>query len=282
MERPLVIFHGNCIDGFTAAWACWKRYGDGADYFGAQYASDGADVELPDVTGLDVVMVDFCTGREQLLRLNAAAKSFSVYDHHKTAEAACAGLDFCTFDMNRSGAGLAWDFVSPTSLGVHRPWLVDYVEDRDLWTWKLPGSKAVSAYVSAQTQTFARWDEMAFSETAVTALERGAGVLQYVDRYVHEMSLQSRSCRIHGMDRVPVVNAPYINTSELVGALASQSVPFAVGWFQRADGEYQYSLRSRGDSGLDVSDIAKHYGGGGHRNAAGFTSARGPWELWPQ
>ena len=70
--------------------------------------------------------------------------------------------------------------------------------------------------------------------------------------------------------RVPIVNAPYINISELVGKLA-ETAPFALGWFQRADGLYAYSLRSRGPDGVDVSEIAKKYGGGGHRNSAGFT-----------
>lgn len=271
--QRLIVYHGNCIDGFTAAWACWKRYGDDAEYFPAQYGSGGADVELPDVVGRDVVMVDFCTGREQLLRLFEQAKTFQVYDHHKTAEAACRGLSFCTFDMNRSGAGLVWDCLLPgveiwsTPLEDQRPWLVKYVEDRDLWRWALPRSKEVSAYISAQEQTFARWDEMAFTETPEQAALKGEGVLGYIDRYVSEMSKQARRTCFAGFENVPIVNAPYINTSELVGHLA-ESAEFAVGWFQRADGMYQYSLRSRGN--FDVSALAKQFGGGGHKNAAGF------------
>lgn len=44
--------------------------------------------------------------------------------------------------------------------------------------------------------------------------------------------------------------------------------PVALGWWQRFDGKFQFSLRSRGD--IDVSEIAKKFGGGGHKNAAGF------------
>lgn len=25
MTKPVCIYHGNCFDGFTAAWAVWKR-----------------------------------------------------------------------------------------------------------------------------------------------------------------------------------------------------------------------------------------------------------------
>ena len=52
------------------------------------------------------------------------------------------------------------------------------------------------------------------------------------------------------------------------------TVPTATGvyrgltWFERADNQIQFSLRSIGD--IDVSEIAKVYIGGGHKNAAGF------------
>jgi uncharacterized protein len=269
-EKRLVIYHANCVDGFTAAWACWKAFGDGAEYLPAQYASGGSDVELPDVRGRHVIFVDFCPPRAQLLRLLEQA-AVTVYDHHKTAQEACGDIAACCFDMERSGAGIAWDFF----VGGDRPWLIDYVEDRDLWRWKLPQSKEVSAYISAKAQSFETWDAMT-EESARAAANKGAGVLDFICRYVIEMSKHARATRFAGHDDVPVVNAPYINTSELVGHLA-ESARFAVGWFQRQDGLYQYSLRSRGD--FDVSALAKTMGGGGHRNAAGFSCDRLPHEL---
>ena len=47
------------------------------------------------------------------------------------------------------------------------------------------------------------------------------------------------------------------------------------------DGTHKVSLRSRGE--VDVEKIARHHGGGGHRNAAGFAlegdgeEVRGAW-----
>ena len=43
---------------------------------------------------------------------------------------------------------------------------------------------------------------------------------------------------------------------------------FSASYCDRADGLRTYSLRSNGE--FDVSVIAKQFGGGGHRNAAGF------------
>ena len=263
MGKQLVIYHGNCIDGYTSAWVAWLKYGIDAEYVASNYGDPP-----PDVSGRDVLVVDFSYPRDVMVEMNASAASLLVLDHHKTAQAALDGLPFAKFDMNRSGAGMAWDALFA---GKDRPWLVDYVEDRDLWRWALPNSKEVNAWVSACTRdSFDLWGKL-YADGPTRACARGEAVLTFIDRYVFEMVAQSRIVRFEGAS-VPIVNAPYINISELVGKLA-ESAPFAVGWFQRSDGLYAYSLRSRGPSGADVSEIAKRYGGGGHRNSAGFTVA---------
>jgi len=255
----VVIYHANCIDGFTAAWVAYQCFRDDAVYVPASYG----DVP-PDVTDREVVIVDFSYPRDVLLSMKERARSLIVLDHHKTAAEALDGLPFAEFDMERSGAGMVWDHFH----GGERPWLVDYVEDRDLWRFKLPHSKEINAWIGAcRRDSFADWDKLA-ATSLDEVIKKGDAVLAYVDRYVHEMCAQARTVRFEGYD-VPIVNAPYICISELVGELA-KSAPFAVGWFQRADGRYAYSLRSRGPDGVDVSEIAKRFGGGGHRNAAGF------------
>ncbi len=261
-----VIYHANCIDGFTAAWCAWRKYGPNAEYIPAQHGDPP-----PDVAGADVLIVDFSYPRATLLEMHAAAKSLRVLDHHKTAEVDLAGLDFCVFDMDRSGAGLACD-----DLGLGRSHLVNYVEDRDLWRWRYTESKEINAWIGSWEQGFRAWSLLDIDLAAKfdSCREQGAAILRGVERYCREMAKQARHVEFNGYT-VPIVNAPYINTSELVGYLAEHPqgdarVPFAVGWFQRGDGKYQYSLRSRGD--YDVSEVAKKYGGGGHKNAAGFTT----------
>lgn len=262
--KQLVIYHGNCIDGFTAAWCAWRKFGDQAEYVAGIYGKPP-----PDVTGRDVLIVDFSYPRATLLEMKARAASLRVLDHHKTAQADLEGLDFCLFDMSRSGAGIAWDELH----GEPRPTLVDYVEDRDLWRFQLNRSGEINAYIGAHHQGFEQWDVLAKEIECEwgKALDGGAAILKSLSRYVFEMCAQARQVTIAG-HVVPCVNAPYINTSELVGHLAQFGGGlFAVGWFQRADGLYQYSLRSRETSNFDVSEIAKQFGGGGHKNAAGFT-----------
>ena len=262
MKNRIVIYHGHCLDGFTAAWAAWLNplWRD-AEFLPASYGSPP-----PAVDDCMTLVVDFSYPRDVMLDMKRRASGLSVLDHHKTAQAALDGLDFASFDMERSGAGMTWDALHP---GKERPWLVSYVEDRDLWRWALPQSKEVNAWVGAcKRESFEAWDRLAATPFE-KVIEKGEAVLAYIERYVSEMTEQARTVTVAGQ-AVPMVNAPYICISELVGRLA-ESAPFAVGWFQRSDGLYAYSLRSRGSEGVDVSEIAKRYGGGGHRNSAGFT-----------
>ena len=261
----LVIYHANCIDGFTAAWCAWLKYGNGATYLAANYGD-----EPPEALGEDILIVDFTYPRRQLQYMAKVANSIRVLDHHKSAEADLAGLGFCTFDMNRSGAGLAWDHLNP---GVPRCQLVNFVEDRDLWRWALPDSREVSAYIGSWNRTFERWSMMreVLDDERETAVSQGGAILRALNGYV-EANLRRFLIGPIGGYEVPVINTTHA-VSELVGAMAElPDSTFAAGWFQREDGKFVYSLRSRGD--FDVSEIAKQYGGGGHRNAAGFTTEK--------
>jgi oligoribonuclease NrnB/cAMP/cGMP phosphodiesterase (DHH superfamily) len=273
-KKRLVIYHGpGCVDGFTAAWAAWRKYGDGAEYVAAQYGGDP-----PDVSGREVLIVDFSYPRSALESMCRDAFGVVVMDHHKSAERDLApwltgdadapmnlGL---LFDMSRSGAGITWDELH----GKPRPALVDYVEDRDLWSWKLSASREASAYISSFDFDFEQWDrlhdELAQPADFPRIASAGAAILRASDRHVASMVERAGRAVVGGFI-VPFINTTSL-TSEIVGKLA-EDAPFACGWFQRNDGKFVYSLRSRQETGFDVSSVAKEYGGGGHPGAAGFT-----------
>ena len=258
--KPLVIYHGGCRDGFCAAWVLHEATGGRADFHEGFYGQDP-----PDVADRNVIMVDFCYPREIMERLAKAATSLEVLDHHKTAQAALEGFvadgAHVVFDMGRSGAGLAWDEY----FDIDRPWPVAYVEDRDLWRHALPHAKEVSAFLGTVPFEFDAWTNLQ-EMPLERAIEAGRYVEAKTRQYIREVAKNAVRAHFHGYD-VPMVNAPQVDISELLNFL-SHGEPFSMGWFQRGDGRYQYSLRSKGD--FDVSEIAKAHGGGGHKNAAGF------------
>lgn len=271
-ERTIVLYHANCPDGFAAAWACWKALGDTAEYMPCSYGQ-----EPPDVTDADVYIVDFSFKRPVMKAMAAKAHLITVLDHHVTAEQDLDNLDkehpnfFYTFDMNRSGATIAWEHFH----GDTPCWLVDYAEDRDLWRHKLPRSREVNAYLQSAPRSFEAYSEANFVGPERVA-QWGEGCLVWMRYYVDSVKKGARRMRFMGHDNIPVVNAPYTATSEVVGELA-EDAPFAVGWHVRGDGQVAYSLRSRGD--FNVAELAQTMGGGGHVKAAGFQSLRLPMQL---
>ncbi len=306
----LIIYHNNCPDGFCAALIGKKRYPE-AQLHPMNHGQENALANLlPLVTGKDILMVDFSLRtRAENIAVFEAAKSFRIFDHHKTAEAELEGLDFAAFDMKRSGAGLTWDelfgkyddqvYKSDKDIRIgpnrsytgmpepNRPWYVDFVEDRDLWTWALPRTKEINAFIMTLPFTETAWRALE-TMTADQAANLGTGALAHVDHYVREIvnhrqmgaiesdilgiSVSGKHERIKLKYSVAVVNAPYLNCSEVGNVLATDYAHIGLSWFERGDGVIQFSLRSNDD--IDVSAIAKKYNGGGHRNAAGFQLSR--------
>lgn len=117
--KNIVLYHGNCFDGIASAWAAWKKFGDNAKYVPVTYPNDKLPVLLLDTDIEAVYIVDFSFKRDLLLALKERVNKLVVLDHHKTAEADLKRLDFCIFDMEKSGARLTWEYFHyPKHVGV--------------------------------------------------------------------------------------------------------------------------------------------------------------------
>jgi oligoribonuclease NrnB/cAMP/cGMP phosphodiesterase (DHH superfamily) len=265
MTKTYVLYHGNCTDGFGAAWAAWRRFGNEAEYIPVSY---GLPVPAMDPWS-EVYILDFSYPRETLLELSQTHALVHVEDHHKTAQEALAGLDFCHFDMNRSGAVLAWKYffrIAPV------PQLLKYIEDRDLWRFDLTDSREISAWLSSFPFDFELWTRLVERVELgdISSIEEGAAILRAKNQAVENMARHSRKMRL-GDHVVPVANAT-VYFSEVGERLCElyPDAPFAAYFLLRADHMVQWGLRSR--NGFDVSEVAKLYGGGGHPGAAGFVT----------
>jgi len=270
MTDTLVIYHGDCTDGFTAAWAFKTLRPNVA----AAYAPAHHGDPPPDVASKEVYILDFAYPRTQLIEMHAAAESLLVLDHHKTAQADLEGLPFCVFDMERSGAGIAWDYFAEGRQS--RPWLVDLVEDRDLWRYRFgEDTRYLNAYISTLPMTFEEWDRLA-SSGREEAIDKGTAIERYIEAY-GEKAVKHAVMRPLGGTMVPVINITPQNASDHIDKLlkAYPTYPFAASFFLRGDGKWQFSLRARGD--FDVSEVAGSYGGGGHKSASGFVVTELPW-----
>jgi uncharacterized protein len=265
--EPLCIYHGTCFDGFTAAWIVRRYYGQQVDFHAGVYGK-----EPPDVKQRKVILVDFSYKRPVMEEIIRWADHVTILDHHKTAEADLADLKHAkiVFDMDRSGAGITWDFFFPDK---PRPALINYVEDRDLWRFALPKSREVHSALASYEYDFDVWTEL--MERPIESFFQDGETLErkHLQDIRALLPVVTREMVIGG-HRVPVANMPITMTSDAGNQLA-KGQPFGVCYWDTPTGRV-FSLRSTAE-GIDVSEIAKAYGGGGHRNAAGFEMPRN-WE----
>lgn len=260
----LVIYHKDCTDGFGSAWAARKAFlerDQTAEYFPMHHGD-----APPEVAGKYVYICDFSLPKDILLKMAAEAASLVVLDHHKTAEQDLKDLDFCVFDMNRSGAALTWDYFFNDNKPGSRHWIIDYIQDRDLWHWKLADSKEISDAIFSYPQTFETWDEMAAKSPFALAAE-GKAISRYKQKQIDSCMKAAYPTLFDGHE-VMAVNTS-LHHSEVTTFL-SELRTFGISWSLMDNGKYRYSLRS--SNGFDVSAIAKKFGGGGHAAAAGFIS----------
>lgn len=280
--KTICIYHSHCLDGFAAAWVVRKYHNDilisrywqiGSDivrlpfieFFAASYG-----YPPPDVRGKSVIMVDFSYPRNVMEKIAEEALSLTVFDHHKSAEEALREFSHpnarVVFDMNRSGAGIAWDEL----IGGARPTWINFVEDRDLWKFKYETTRPFCAALHSYEMNFESWDAALASNFLIA---EGSAILRAHDKSVAEFVRGCKSTTELGGVVVSVLNVPPQFSSDCGHALA-QGKPFSATYWDK-NGERLWSLRST-DEGVDVSEIAKLYGGGGHRNAAGFKTKIGP------
>lgn len=306
--KSIVMYRADCTDGFGAAFAAWSKLGDDAKYIPMRYGQvktvadmnhvlASNNVPAPD-DGTTIYILDFSFSLDVMEWLMREVSSVIWLDHHKTAfEMWCDGIPasgrcvvtkqheddpqphHIMLDNNKSGALLAWEYFHP---GAEIPKLIQRIDDRDRWQFALPNSKEIHAFLqSCQPWTFEKWARLIDAPESVWngALLAGEGILRTQNQHVQQMAKNFQKCKIWSHCGDPhdernlfeyeglAVNA-CLHQSELGHELANQSGTYGLIWHIGQDGRAKCSLRSNGD--YDVSAIAKTFGGGGHRNAAGF------------
>ena len=259
---PLIVYHSPCPDGFGAAYAAWRHFGDDADYVGAGY---GVSPVL-NVQGRDVFVLDFSFPRPQLDAMRRAANSLIILDHHKTAQEDLNGFPDAIFDMTKSGARLAWEYFHP---GQPIPKLLAYVEDRDLWNWALPESNDFLAYLDTLPFDFKAWDDLAHvsDDELQEILIAGRHMNTKYDNLAAIMAEGAEPVRFCGMAGSKL-NGSSLFTSKVGELLYFANGTFALIWRIEL-GLLYVSLRAKKGT-VDVAEMARRFGGGGHSAAAGF------------
>lgn len=273
----VVIYHGECTDGFGGAWSAWKKFGETADYVGAHHGDEPPD----DLIGKELYFIDFVYSRAVMENLKQANKSVVIIDHHPQTVDLLDLADDKLFDISHSGAILAWQYFHNDE---NAPSILKHIEDRDIWRWSLDGSKEILMYFDLLDFDFNIWND------AIEQFDRD-GLVRENFKKDGELLLRQwfHLCKKMINDdallvefenyKIYAVNAPSVFADDLGNKLISEFPSAAIIWHQDKNGNMGVSLRS--DGTVDVSELAKKYGGGGHKKSSAFRIKYGesaPWK----
>ena len=188
----VVLYHANCNDGFGAAYSAWKLLGNRAEYIACSHGT-----QPPDIKGKKVVCLDFSYDNPTTRKLIEEAEAFLIIDHHKSAMVELHDISNAIFDMKKSGAMLAWEFFHP---GKEAPKFIQYIQDRDLWTWELAYSKEFSAAFDMVPWNFEEYEKFEDDSVFDDAIKRGSYILAYSKTVIKKVCEKAQKRKFDGKD----------------------------------------------------------------------------------
>lgn len=294
--HSIVFYHGNCFDGSMAAAAAQHATTTGGlpeettilpiGYMDDIFAPGGLlEKANPGDDASIIYFLDFCPKAEVIKKLIESGDEVVVLDHHESAMKdveALKGLEglHLEFDMTRSGARMAWDYFHkdksyPIFNGGHMPILALHVEDRDLWKFKLEGTREAIAWLSVTAKTNDPQGYLIASVIFQKDPERNLEIGDYIRKemavQITTMASRWRSVAIPGYPTGAIVNASVYQSEVGEAVYEAVEVPYVVVYAITKDGRVSLSFRSKQGAAYSarVNDIAKLFDGGGHPNAAG-------------
>ncbi len=288
-----VIYHKGCLDGFSGFFVAHTsgRIDKNADIHPDFPSTNHIP---PNIDNKNILIIDVAYKKEVLDVIFNDAKSVVFIDHHISIrddtiklQKKYSGKDITiVYDEERSGATLAWIyFFSRQEI----PLFLKYVEDQDTGKWVHENTKpfifAVRTYynLNHENKTLNKWSKLLNKENVSKLIKKGKYMKKYNDHLVNasvpKHSLEKfPSKKIYalapnlfkkpGQYRVAVycgLNCPSV-TDLGSGALEQINCDFCIMWVYNLDNKkYVMSMRSKE---VDVSEICKIFGGGGHRLAA--------------
>ena len=266
LKEIVVIYHAQCPDGFGAAYAAWKKFGDFASYLPCAMPAP-----VPEgIINKELYVLDYSYNQETIQELIDINKSVVVIDHHQSGESAVTAFPQNIFDMNHSGAVLAWQYFHPT---VAVPSVLLYVEDHDIWKHTLPNHVEFNVALHQIPRSFSNWETLIHNledeKFLQDFIEKGRILATFEQDVITKLTEIKERVLFEGHE-VWALNFGGHYKSILGNILAEQNLEIggvALGIiYNHANGKVNISLRSKGD--VDVAKLAEKYGGGGHKNAA--------------
>lgn len=284
-DYKMICFHHNDLDGRCAAaivdkwWRPREAEGQREIFVELDY-KDRVPVESIGPSE-QVVIVDFSFKPEVMSEVFKRTDKIIWCDHHKTAANYDYGRELAGIrdfeEKHRAGCEVTWEFFFPD---IPIPKAVFLVGDRDCWRWQggvetARFNQGMKLYDTSPASPFWRvlLDEGCHDNKSLLRdiTEQGRTCLMFRDSfcadyaktYGFETEFEGHKAFAMGL---------YMFGSEGFGEKFKQ-YPMCLSFV--FDGE-QWTVGLYSET-IDVGEIARKHGGGGHKGAAGFVSAYLPF-----
>lgn len=280
--KKIMVFYHDDPDGFTGAWAAWKKLKDRAEYLPVHHDNKPLDILALNAENKDIYIIDYSFKPEEMKKLVATNKKVVLIDHHITSAESAKAATESVYDMSHSAAYLSWLYFHPKKLP---PRLIIHVEDYDIWKFKIPFTNEIMAALSAYEYDFNIWGKIAAilenNQTRKELIKEGESILRYQEALIKKIISTGGEEVVFEGHRSFAVNSPVFE-SEIGHHIYDKKGMLAIVWsYKTKHGKPKLKVSLRSDKSIDVSKIALKYGGGGHKSAAGFILEKSidfPWK----
>lgn len=272
-EIDMVIYHAGCSDGFGGAFCAWLWYKNNKPEKQLIFVPAEHGNKPPDVKGKNVLIVDF-TYKLNILDAMMKDARIAILDHHVTAmdDLKTIPSKNKVFDMKHSGVYLAWKYFFPNN---EIPELIKLIEARDIWDTKYPYVDEFTCWYSTIDMTFENMEKLLDNKYLMSFITTKGTELSKVKKTnmnnIVKSAIPKFMCIGNKYYMVVHTNTT-IYKSDIGNRVLSHypNADFSVSYsIDDRTNSTVFSLRST-DKHANCSDIAKLYGGGGHRNASGL------------
>lgn len=272
----MICFHHNDLDGHCAG-AIVRKYvqenfpGTEQRYIEVDYAIPFTMPKI--VANESIYIVDYHFSLELMEEMVKFTSNILIFDHHKSVEEVIAQYPkevecHCDFGGKFSGCELVWNYLFPGNL---MPMAVTLIGDRDAWKWEHGKETArfnegMVLYPN-QPLDLVWIDLLDRVMLTVSNIQVVGGICiryrdslceMYRDMWGYEAELFGHKCYVLNFVHPGA-------SSEMFGEKLAEYDMCVATVFK--NGTWKLSFRSEGK--VDVSEIAKKFGGGGHAEAAG-------------
>jgi oligoribonuclease NrnB/cAMP/cGMP phosphodiesterase (DHH superfamily) len=287
-RADVCIFHSRCPDGFTSAFVLYVGGLIGKNTVLRPDVPSAS--QAPEVSG-HVIVVDVAYSPSVLQSVIDQSESVVYIDHHITQIDEIKEMDkhnpklTVIYDIKECGSTLAWKYCFPSE---PLPLYLRIIRDNDNGYWKMAESITRPFLTAFETDfnmdpniaSLKKLKILLTEEGMKDTLTKGRYYYRYRNHMVQRAMKYSTTLK-WGKYRVAFINISGAIASETATRIAREypSLDFVVSYHYNISKKiFVYSMRSdtTRKHPVDVQEIAKRYGGGGHTGAASFADTVTP------